>query len=169
MTFTGWIDAYGGQGTMGLPGRLLGLNAVVYLVADNTYLDLQFTGWSVGGGGGFSYDRAPAPLPPPTTGDYNHNGFVDAADYIVRRDTLTQTATPHGSGADGNADGTIEVGDYTFWRERFGDIVPLGAGAGAAGSVSASAAVPEPTVIMLVVIGLLSFPLLRGRRKTIGQ
>ena len=169
LSFTVWVDAYGGQGTMGLPARLLGHNAVVYLVEDNTYLDLRFTGWSVSGGGGFSYDRSPAPLLPPTTGDYNQNGVVDAADYIVWRETLTQAADPAGSGADGNANGTIEVGDYTFWRERFGDIVPLGAGAGAAGFVSASAAVPEPTVIMLVVIGLLSFPLFRGRRKSIGQ
>jgi hypothetical protein len=52
-------------------------------------------------------------------------------------DTLNQSATPAGSGADGNANGTIDSGDYTFWRSKFGNAVP-GSGALVGG------AVPEP-------------------------
>src|SRR6185436_16897714 len=40
------------------------------------------------------------------TGDYNGNGVVDTADYVVWRDTVGQTVTPN-SGADGDGDGTI--------------------------------------------------------------
>jgi hypothetical protein len=77
--------------------------------------------------------RAPAP-----TGDYNGNGRVDAADYVIWRKTLNQTASPAGSGADGDADGTVDADDYNFWRSQFGTVLP--------GSTSGSgASVPEPT------------------------
>lgn len=148
LSFTDWVDAYGGQGSMSLPAALQSRNAVLYLVANNTYLDIQFTGWSQGGGGGFSYDRAPAPPPPLTTGDYNHNGVVDAADYVVWRDTLTQTASPVGSGADGDASGTIDAGDFNFWRANFSN--PAGPGLGAAN-------VPEPSSMMLILVGIVAF------------
>lgn len=155
LSFTDWVDAYGGQGSMSLPANLLSRNAVLYLVADSTYLDIQFTGWSQGGGGGFSYNRAPAP-PPLTTGDYNHNGVVDAADYVVWRDTLNQTASPAGSGADGNSSGTIDAGDFSFWRAHFGN--PAGSGLGAAN-------VPEPTLLTLVTLGLTLVGFMRRGRK----
>ena len=57
------------------------------------------------------------------TGDYNGNGVVDAADYVVWRKTLNLPASPEGSGADGDQDGMIDSGDYPFWRDRFGDVV----------------------------------------------
>src|SRR2546423_553780 len=46
-------------------------------------------------------------------GDYNQNGVVDAADYVVWRKTLNSSASPQGSGADGNGNGTIDAGDFT--------------------------------------------------------
>ena len=147
LTFENWITAYGGQGSQELPARLTGGNAVVHLITDDVYLDLQFTSWTIGGGG-FSYDRAVGQLPPTTTGDYNGNGVVDAADYVIWRKTLSQPAVPAGSGADGDADGTIDSGDYTFWAGRFGNIVP------GSGSGSFALAAPEPTAIVLVLIGL---------------
>jgi hypothetical protein len=96
--------------------------------------------------------------PPATTGDYNHDGTVNAADYTVWRDTLGQAAAPNGSGADGDADGTIDDGDYTYWKDNFGDTVP-----GGGGSALATAAVPEPTTSALAV--LAASCLLRRIRK----
>ena len=81
-----------------------------------------------------------------------HNGVVDAADYIVWRDTLTQTAAPAGSGGDDNANGTIDAGDYDYWRARFGNIIAAsGSGAGKLTTV------PEPAAAALLLTGLIAF------------
>ncbi len=61
-------------------------------------------------------------------GDYNHNGTVDAADYVVWRDTLGSTTDFR---ANGNNDGAsmdvIDQADYDTWRSAFGQ----GSGGGA--------------------------------------
>ncbi|MCI0334828.1 MAG: hypothetical protein L0228_16565 [Planctomycetes bacterium] len=53
-------------------------------------------------------------------GDYNNNGFVDAADYVIWRKTLGQSVLNPGDGADGDESEIIDQGDYDFWRARFG-------------------------------------------------
>jgi len=70
----------------------------------------------------------------------------------VYQDTVGQAVTA-GSGADGNANGTIDQGDYIFWSDRFGN---------AAGSGGA-AAVPEPST--LVLLPLLFAALASVRRR----
>lgn len=80
--------------------------------------------------------------------DYNENGVVDAADYVLWRDTFGLTGA--GLPADGNNNGSIDQGDYDVWRANFGAIV----GAGAGSSVSGSA-VPEPAGAALLTIGTL--------------
>ncbi len=92
--------------------------------------------------------------------DYNHNGIVDAGDYVIWRKTLGNTATPPGSGADGNGDGTVNMADYTLWRSHFGN--PFGAGAGASLSTTG---VPEPaSCVLLTIAGLLSIAPRRARK-----
>ncbi len=86
---------------------------------------------------------APATVP----GDYNQNGTVDAADYVLWRDMLNQNVTP-GSGADGSGpagepDGIVNAHDYNFWRAHFGETA-----ASAAASFHSSA-VPEPASWLL--------------------
>ena len=58
------------------------------------------------------------------TGDYNRNGIVDPADYVVWRDTLGEDVFWPGDGADGNQSGIIDEGDYEFWRSQFGKLIP---------------------------------------------
>jgi MprA protease rhombosortase-interaction domain-containing protein len=84
----------------------------------------------------------------PPSGDYNGNGVVDVADFVVWRKTLNLVASPAGSGADGNESGTIDDGDYIFWVARFGNVV-----------VAAQiASVPEPvTGTLLLLAGALAF------------
>jgi hypothetical protein len=56
--------------------------------------------------------------------DYNRNGTIDAADYVLYRATLGQTANPQNSGADGVVSGTpskIDSADYNFWKLHFGE------------------------------------------------
>ncbi len=91
--------------------------------------------------------------------DYNHDGIVDGADYVIWRKTLGSVAAPPGSGADGDGSGFVDAGDYTLWRSHFGN--PSGAGSGAGLSTSG---VPEPTSGVLLTIGaLLAFASRRGR------
>ena len=55
----------------------------------------------------------------PLLGDYNLNGSVDAADYIVWRNSLGQSVPPF-SGSDGDYDAIVDQGDYAVWRANFG-------------------------------------------------
>ena len=86
-------------------------------------------------------------LPPPT-GDYNGDSIVDAADYVAWRKTLN-AGILFGKGADGDADGTIDDGDYNYWRIRFGKTVS-GSGGGAEAT-----GVPEPATLVTLFVGVI--------------
>ncbi len=82
-------------------------------------------------------------------GDYNGNGVVDMADYVLWRN-----GGPLQN--DVNTPGVVDATDYTYWRSRFG------ATSGSGSSLGSGSAVPEPTSLVLVVLcmgGLVS-----GRR-----
>src|SRR4051812_19119963 len=114
----------------------------VPLVAGDT-IDL-----AVGNGGdGFFSDNTPVNLQivPALSGDYNHNGVVDAADYPVwRKSPSTYGGNPAG---------------YNTWRANFGQ--PAGSGSGT--TVSASAALPEPTARFLLLSTVAGLSFLRRR------
>ena len=85
-----------------------------------------------------------ATVPPvvPVPGDYNANGTVDAADYVLWRNHLG-TSTQLQNEVSGTTPGMVTQEDYDAWRARFGNIA--GAGSGSA----ESAAVPEPAGAVL--------------------
>ena len=65
---------------------------------------------------------------PTLPGDYNGNGVVDAADYVVWRKMLG-SSVPNYSGADGSGNGVVDQEDQTVWRAHFGETLPaVGAG-----------------------------------------
>jgi len=80
-------------------------------------------------------------------GDFNDDGRVDAADYVVWRKTLDQPVD-RGVGADGDGDGMVTLADLDVWRATFGTNYLDGSG---------SAAVPEPAAwtLALVTLGCL--------------
>src|SRR5262249_40466623 len=51
-------------------------------------------------------------------GDYNGNGTVDTADYIVWRDSIGQSGM--GLAADGDGNTMIDGNDYAIWKSHFG-------------------------------------------------
>ncbi len=71
-------------------------------------------------------------------GDFNNNGAVDAADYVVWRKSI----------------GTPQA--YTLWRSNFG---APGSGAGTRIGSSSTAALPEPASWMLYIVAILILPL----------
>ncbi len=90
-------------------------------------------------------------------GDYNTDGTVDTADFIIWRFTMGDTVTPF-SGADGDGSGVIDQGDYNLWRAHFGDTLSPGAGSaavvvaevaqpGVASAVAVEQPAPQPVAV----------------------
>ncbi len=86
-------------------------------------------------------------------GDYNNNGTVDAADYILWRNGGPLQNEVHNPGA-------VTAEDYTEWRSRFGNA------AGAGASQPNSAAVPEPTTWLLVALALAALTFSRDAKRS---
>lgn len=99
--------------------------------------------------GGFLFDIAFEPdLTLPSSGDYNNDNFVDAADYVVWRKTFGDTG--YFRPADGHPDNTIDSQDYSVWQTQFGESGAIGLW-NAAGPL----AVPEASGPLLMVMGTL--------------
>lgn len=64
------------------------------------------------------------PTAPALLGDYNQNGEVDAADFIVWRSTNGNAVSPY-SGADGDGNGIINQADCDVWSDHFGQTLLL--------------------------------------------
>jgi hypothetical protein len=93
------------------------------------------------------------------TGDYNGNGTVDAADYVIWRNTMG--ATGSSLPADGNGDQVVNQDDYILWRSNFGKTA-----IGSAAAAVTLSGVPEPAGLalgMLAAIGAVCLPLSRKR------
>jgi hypothetical protein len=86
-------------------------------------------------------------------GDYNDDGSVDAADYVIWRSMLGQSVTP-GSSADGDGSGEVNDLDYDVWRMHFGSSTPA----------AAALAVPEPSAMISGIVIFVAGMLVRCRR-----
>jgi hypothetical protein len=74
-------------------------------------------------------------------GDYNNDGSVDAADYVIwRKDPASFGGDP---------------GGYDTWQANFG--TTAGSGAALAATDPLSSNVPEPASLVLFVLGMFAF------------
>jgi probable HAF family extracellular repeat protein len=91
----------------------------------------QITGQGLFGGQYHAYLLTPIPIP----GDFNHDGSVDAADYVVWRKGIGVAPTQE---------------NYNDWRSHFGQTAGSGSGD------TANAAVPEPRSTLVLILGILN-------------
>jgi hypothetical protein len=113
MSFTG-SGVVGGK----LPTGMYQLNFVGNgFVANGRAVDVANNGTTTGGF--FDFEFTQTDVPPGLQGDYNGNGTVDAADYVVWRKSVGQTGA--GLPADGDGDLDVDDADYGVWRANFGE------------------------------------------------
>src|SRR5690606_23633402 len=87
-------------------------------------------------------------------GDFNGDGIVDAADYVVWRNNYGAATE---DALNGNGDGLngVDTGDYLMWKENFG------ATAGGALAKTSATAVPEPATIAMAAAFVLALGFVR--------
>src|SRR5262249_132738 len=93
-------------------------------------------------------------------GDYNKDGTVDAADYVVWRHSVGQTGAV--LAADGDQDYQVDADDYNVWRAHFGQTA--GSSAALQSAPSLSVPIPEPTAIAFALLGLVETMFFRLRK-----
>ena len=98
----------------------------------------------------------PAAPEPVLFGDYNGDNIVNAADYTVWRNNLG-VATDDNILNRGDGNAGIDENDYVVWKQNYGVVYMPGSG-------GLSSAVPEPSTIVMVLMGGLPFLRRRGRR-----
>lgn len=97
--------------------------------------------------GGLLFDTSFDPVVTlPLAGDYNRDNYVDAADYVVWRQTVGQSG--YFLPADGNSDNQIDDDDFAVWQANYGSSV-----SSAGHSLGKPVAVPETGGLLLALIG----------------
>jgi hypothetical protein len=119
-----------GGGNVNLGGYVEFGSGTFWQTNAGTVVDFDWVGFG---------DVSDFPVPPAIDGDFNKDGIVNAADYVVWRKN----------------DGT-QAG-YDDWRAQFGEAADSGAGA------IENAAIPEPMTLILLLIGMLATPPRRSR------
>lgn len=133
-------EVFGGAGATTLtPGQALNLGNPFNELTGTRDLVLQF---------GLANELTPrlgavqyATISAGVPGDYNNDGTVNAADFVLWRNggPLTNDPTPG-----------VQAADYGFWRSHFGST----SGSGSASSIVASR-VPEPTSWCMLIVGTI--------------
>jgi hypothetical protein len=91
--------------------------------------------------------------------DYNRDGVVDAADYIVWRNASGSTTN---LAADGDGNGAIEANDYQVWASHFGDLA--GTDGDSANASFAKIAISEPNCSAILRSCAILLLLLAGQK-----
>jgi MYXO-CTERM domain-containing protein len=87
--------------------------------------------------------------------DFDGDGDVDGADFLVWQRGLGGTNQSNKSTGDANGNGTVDAADLAIWKSQFA-MMP---------ATSSAGAVPEPTAALLALAGLAGGGRLRRRRR----
>jgi hypothetical protein len=79
-------------------------------------------------------------------GDYNNDGIVNAADYVVWRNAAAGATLPNDT-----TPGVVTAADYAVWRANFGNSLAAGSGA------ATFSGVPEPSGVLLAILAGLIY------------
>jgi hypothetical protein len=111
--------------------------------------------FAAAGQGGFTEATAFVVVPTQVVGligDFNNDGVVGAADYVVWRKASPTAVLPND-----DTPGVVDASDYADWRANFGKSAPASGGALGANSV------PEPAGALLLFIAILGGSMVRNR------
>jgi hypothetical protein len=168
LTFTDWVDAFGGPGSFMLPNYITSYNAVVRLllgdeldVSDDVFLDIQFTYWGGTGDAGFTYMRG-EPSQQPILGDFDDSGAVENGDLTLLLNNWGQAVPPVPTGWNGLPQPTepaIDNDELTALLNNWGATAGTGSGA------STRAVVPEPASSLIASLATVWVALYRRRRQ----
>ena len=144
-----------GQSTIAAGAAAIPLGSI-YNTTTNSH-DLQFTYFTNDGVSHLGFVEYLASSLP----DFNGNGVVDAADYVVWRKNNGLTGGATLAQGDANGDGSVNATDYALWRASFGMSAGSGAGSLAGGNV------PEPPAMLLLLIAASTTVAATTRRRKI--
>lgn len=85
-------------------------------------------------------------------GDYNDDGVVNSADYVVWRNNL---GAPEGTLPNDTAGGDIGAAQYDVWKKNFGAVLP---------AAVVNSRVPEPSALVLLALAAMAAGVGRVRR-----
>jgi hypothetical protein len=92
--------------------------------------------------------------PPANNADFNNDGVVDGADFLVWQKGAGLTGQPNKSTGDATGDGNVDGADLAQWAAKFGG-APAAAAAGA---------VPEPASLAAALCGAIGLAGIARRR-----
>jgi ELWxxDGT repeat protein len=123
------VKDFTGDATSSNPSNITEANGRVYVVATSPQCGREI--WV-------------ADLTPKPVGDYSRNGLVDAADYVLWRNTLGSTTDLQANGDNtGASAGVIDQADYTVWRNNFGNATPAAVSAALSSATSVESRTPS--------------------------
>ena len=143
-TVLGEIHQFSTDGYFSLSFDAVNATAIAYVISKpdgsaNPYINYPVFEFEL-------YDSAVIAVP----GDYNGNGVVDGADYVLwRKGGPLQNEV--------NSPGSVDASDYDAWRARFGNTAGSGSGSLGAG------AVPEPSTSLLALLAIATTVVIGAR------